>query len=97
MVEFKQGLNDAIQFKIENVNLWWPHSMGKSNLQQIKVDIGENEQYIWSRTKSFGFRKTQIVEENLECSTKDNIFEIDGNLMVEFGYVKNFHKKCQSF
>jgi hypothetical protein len=56
--------------------------------------VGDADHPYWSKTKSFGFRKTEIVQDTLECTHDNDTQEI---LLSNLKPNSKKPKLCQSF
>ncbi len=61
----KEGMIDksdiSIVAKVENIQLWWPHTYGNQTLYTSEIELVKDNQVVDKHLKRTGFRKVQLV------------------------------------
>ncbi len=70
---------ESFHFNIDNPVLWWPHTMGKPNLYDVKVTLRHFDEVVDTKTLRYGARTVELKRTNI----------IDDNGKGEFKFLIN--------
>jgi len=54
---------EQIPVRFDNLQLWWPHTLGKPHRYPLRLELWQGELLLGSQTQAIGFRSIELVQE----------------------------------